>query len=87
MFQFQVTSEVEDRLSRFTSETGCSQHDVDALVNDAILAQLDELTTARKMLNRRYDELVSGQVEAIPAPQAFAQLREEFKAERARRGA
>jgi hypothetical protein len=81
--ELQVTSEVQDRLSRFTSETGCSADD---LVNDAILGHLDELTRTRQTLNNRYDDLQNGRVKGIDGETARRMLLEKNNARRQQRG-
>jgi len=65
-----VSIEVENRLSRFAAETGCSPDD---LVNEAILAHLDELSRTRQRLNSRYDDLKSGRVQGIDGETARRQ--------------
>lgn len=75
--------DVQARLYRLASETGCPESD---LVLDAVPGYLDELERTREMLNSRYDDIKSGLVQPIDGEEAFAQLRaksEEWRKSRA----
>lgn len=64
--------ETESRLKELAEATGRAP---DELVEDAMAGYLAELAQTREMLDRRYDELQSGQVQGIDADDAFERLR------------
>jgi hypothetical protein len=47
----------------------------DDLVQDVVASYLDELTDLRGMLDRRYDNIKGGKVQAIDGGEAFTRLR------------
>jgi len=63
--------ELEAKLDQLASETGRSKSD---FVEAALEGYLDELLQIRQTLDRRYDDLISGRVKAIPGDEAFARL-------------
>jgi len=63
--------ELEAKLDQLASETGRSKSD---FVEAALEGYLDELLQIRQTLDRRYDDLISGRVKAIPGDEAFAKL-------------
>jgi hypothetical protein len=46
------------------------------LVEEAMAGYFEELAQVRELLDRRYDDIKSGRVQAIDGEQAFARLRE-----------
>jgi hypothetical protein len=51
-------------------------------VEDAMVGYFDELSQVREMLDRRYDEMESGQVESIDGEEAYRRLMEKTQARR-----
>lgn len=78
-----VSSELEARLNEASSRAGCAKDD---LVRDALSSYLDELAEVGSLLDRRYDDLKSGRVQAIDGELAFARIRKEIEARRAGHG-
>jgi predicted transcriptional regulator len=68
--------ETESRLQELAATTGRAP---DELVEEAMAGYLAELAQARKMLDGRYDEITSGQVEPIEGEEAFDRLRRKSK--------
>jgi predicted transcriptional regulator len=68
--------ETESRLQELAATTGRAP---DELVEEAMAGYLAELAQARKMLDGRYDEITSGQVEPIEGEEAFNRLRRKSK--------
>jgi predicted DNA-binding protein len=68
--------ETESRLPELAATTGRAP---DELVEEAMAGYLAELAQARKMLDGRYDEITSGQVEPIEGEEAFNRLRRKSK--------
>jgi predicted DNA-binding protein len=64
--------ETELELLALAKQTGRAPED---LVEDAMAGYLAELRGLRTMLDARYDELASGQVQAIDGTEAFRKLR------------
>jgi hypothetical protein len=59
----------------------------DELLEDAVNGLFDELAFTREMLDRRYDDLDSGQVQPIDGEEACRRLMERTEAQRRRRPA
>ncbi len=72
---------VQDKLDRMARASGRPSHD---LLEDAVLGYVDELADAGQMLDRRYDDLASGRVQAIDGEQAFRLLMARTEAQRQR---
>lgn len=64
--------ETESRLQELAATTGRAP---DELVEDAMTGYLAELTQVRNMLDRRYDEVKSGQVQPIDGEEGFNRIR------------
>ncbi len=60
--------EVQAQLERVAEESGCASAE---LVQDAVAGMLNDLASAREMLDRRYDEMKSGAVKMIDGEEAF----------------
>jgi predicted transcriptional regulator len=75
----QLTPEVQARLDQMASDTGRARND---LVEDALAGYRLELSDVRERLDRRYDEIKSGQVKLIPGNEVFHRLREKSAARR-----
>jgi predicted transcriptional regulator len=73
--------EVESRLQELVQQTGRAPNE---LIEDAMAGYLKELGEAREMLDRRYDDLKSGRLEAVDGDTAFAALRRRSEQRRAR---
>jgi hypothetical protein len=75
-----LTPEVQAKLEQMARDSGRGS---DELVEDAVIGLIDELAYTREMLDRRYDDLESGRVKAIPGDEVFARLRAKSAARRA----
>jgi predicted transcriptional regulator len=75
-----VKPEVQAKLDQMARETGCPS---DELVEDALIGYFDELEYAREMLDRRYDDLESGEVKLISSGEVKARLRAKSASRRA----
>jgi predicted transcriptional regulator len=73
------TPEVQAKLDRMAQESGCPSEE---LVEEAVIGYFDELSYAREMLDRRYDDLESGRVKPIDGEEAFRRLMEKTEAQR-----
>src|SRR5579863_10195598 len=65
--------ETESRLNELAAATGRAPDD---LVEDAMAGYLAELAQVRATLDRRYDEITSGQTRAVEGEEAFRLLRD-----------
>jgi predicted DNA-binding protein len=74
--------EIESRLQQLSVETG---RPADELLEDAMASYLHELTSAREMIDARYDELKSGRVEPVDGEHALDKLRGRSKPRRSNR--
>ena len=68
--------ETESRLNELAAATGRAPDD---LVEDAMAGYLTELAQLRTTLDRRYDEITSGQTKAIEGEEAFRLLHDKGK--------
>ncbi len=68
--------ETESRLNELATKTGRATDD---LVEDAMAGYLKELADVRNMLDGRYDDIKSAQVEPIDGEKAFTRLRRKSK--------
>jgi predicted DNA-binding protein len=64
--------ETESRLNELASQSGRATDD---LVEDAMAGYLAEVTEARQMLDRRYDDIKSGRVKPIDGEEFFETVR------------
>jgi hypothetical protein len=71
--------DVQAMLDKMAQESGRRS---DEILEDAVIGYFDELENAREMLDRRYDDLESGSVKAIPGEEVFAYFREKSAAAR-----
>ena len=53
------------------------------IVEDALAGYLEEVTSVRKTLNSRYDDVKSGRVKPIDGEEAFRRLRQKSEQRRA----
>ena len=65
--------EMEIKIAEFSAATGLTPGD---LVQDAMAGYFEELTQLRATLERRYDDLKYGRVEAIDGEAFFESLRQ-----------
>ena len=72
-------SDLQARLDQMARESGRPSAE---LVEDALIGYFDELTQAREMLDRRYDDLESGRVKPIDGEEAYRRLMEKTEAQR-----
>ena len=73
------TPDVEAKLEQMAKESGRPSHE---LVEDAVLGLFYELAATREMLDRRYDDLQSGRLQAIDGEEAYRRLMEKTEAQR-----
>jgi hypothetical protein len=71
--------DVQAKLDRLVSETGCSPA---KLLEDAMAGYEIELAQTREMLDSRYDDLKSGRVKPIPGDEVARYFREKSAAAR-----
>lgn len=64
--------ETESRLQELAARTGRAANE---LIEDVMAGYLQELTSVREMLDKRYDELKSGGVKPIDGEEAYDRLR------------
>lgn len=76
-----VTPETAQKLNDLATTSGRAPEEI---VEDALAGYLEEIASARKMLDNRYDDLKSDRVSPIDGEEAFRKLRE--KSERRRSG-
>ena len=74
--QIHLSAEVEARLDELSGGTSAGR---DEVIGDALAGYFDEVAEVRRMLDRRYDELDGGRVNAVPA----AAIAAHFRAKRA----
>ena len=79
--EVQFKPEIQAKLEQMARETGRASEE---LVEDALIGFLDEVTQAREMLDRRFDELESGEVKPVDGEEAYRFLMDKTKAERQR---
>ena len=72
------TPEVQAKLDRLAEVSGCRSEE---LVQDAVTGMVADLARTREMLDGRYDDLDSGQVELIDGEEAFRLLMEKSEAQ------
>ena len=77
--EVQFSADIQTRLDRLTEETGLTE---DQVVQDALPGYLDEIERTCTLIDRRYDDMKSGNVKAIDGEEAFARLREKSEARR-----
>jgi len=71
--------ELQAKIDQLVADSGCP---AEALLEYAMEAYIAELAQAREMLDRRYDDLKSGKVKAIPGDEVEAYFREKSAARR-----
>jgi predicted transcriptional regulator len=81
LMEVQVSPETAKKLRDLATRSGRAPEDI---VEDALVGYLEEVTSVRKTLDSRYDDLKSGQVKPIDGEEAFRKLRE--KSQRRRSG-
>jgi predicted DNA-binding protein len=75
--EVQFTPDLQARLEQLAIETGRPEREV---VVDAMTGYFGELDQVQGMLDRRYDELKSGEVQLIDGEEAFERLRAKSEA-------
>jgi predicted DNA-binding protein len=70
--QVKFKADTESRLNELAAQTGRSPAD---LIEDAMAGYLAETVDTRRMLERRYNDVKSGRVQAIDGEEAFDRLR------------
>jgi hypothetical protein len=76
------TPDVQAKLEQVARDSGRRSEEV---IEDALTGYFDELRYTREMLDRRYDDLESGNVAPIDGEEAFRSLLEKTEAQRKRR--
>ncbi len=75
-----VTPATAKKLNDLAATSGRAPEDI---VEDALAGYLEEVTSVRKTLDSRYDDLKSGRVEPIDGEEVFRKLREKSEGRRA----
>src|SRR5262249_8957040 len=75
--EIHFTPDIEAKLHALTTETGRT---ADEFVRDALVEYFEELTQVRGMLDSRYDDIKSGQVQPIDGEAFFESLRQREEA-------
>ena len=70
--EMHFTPDVEAKLNALATETGRTAEE---FVQDALAGYVEELAQVRGMLDSRYDDIKSGQVQPIDGEAFFASLR------------
>jgi predicted transcriptional regulator len=71
-----LSPETESRLQELAATTGRAPEEI---VEDAMTGYLAEFAQVRDKLDRRYDEMKTGQVQPIDGEEVFRQLRQKQK--------
>lgn len=74
--------DTQAKLEKMAHETGRQPAE---LVEDAVIGLYDELAHMREILDRRYDDVASGQEQGIDGEEAYRRLMEKTQATRQRR--
>ncbi|MGO9336712.1 MAG: hypothetical protein ACLPY1_04300 [Terracidiphilus sp.] len=77
--EVRLEPELAAKVIQWSAETG---QPVAHLVQDAIAGYFNEVEELRAMLDRRYDEIVSGKVQGMDGPEAVRLIRERATARR-----
>jgi predicted DNA-binding protein len=77
-----ITPEHEARINELARQTGRENADV---LGEVIDSYFEELARINATLDRRYDEITSGQVEPIGGEEVFERLRRKSEERRAQR--
>jgi len=77
--EIQFAPEVQSKLDQIAQQTGRPAADV---VVDAVQSYVDDVSALRESLDRRYDEVKSGQVQLIPGDAVEAYFAEKIAAAR-----
>jgi predicted DNA-binding protein len=75
--EMHFTPDVEAKLNALATETGRTAEE---FVQDALAGYFEELAQVRGMLDSRYDDIKSGQVQPIDGEAFFASLRQREEA-------
>ena len=76
-----LNAELEAQVKQWASETGRT---ADELVEDAIAGYFSELAQVRETLDRRYDQIKSGEVELIDGEEVIENIKAEIETRRRR---
>ncbi len=77
--EIHLTPELQAKIDQLVMESGRTP---DELVEDALAGYVAELAETRKMLDSRYDDVMSGRVKLIPGEEVVAYFREKSAAAR-----
>lgn len=70
--EIHFSAETERKLKELAAQ---GERTTDDLLEEIVAAYLDELDQMRATLDRRYDEIKSGNVQLIPSEEVFEELR------------
>jgi predicted transcriptional regulator len=73
--------EVQAKLEQMARDAGRQPSEV---IEDALAGLFDELAYTRELLDRRYDEMETGEVQGIDGEEAFRRLLEKTQSQRQR---
>ena len=73
--------DVQAKLDQMARESGRPS---DELLEDAVTGYFDELAYTREMLDRRFDDLESGEVKPVDGEEAYRRLMEKTEVQRQR---
>ena len=74
-----VTPETAKKLKDLAATSGRAPDDI---IEDALAGYLEEVTSVRKTIDSRYDDLKSGRVKPVDGEEVLKQLREKSKRRR-----
>ena len=74
-----VTPETAKKLKDLAATSGRAPDDI---IEDALAGYLEEVTSVRKTIDSRYDDLKSGRVKPVDGEEVFKRLREKSKRRR-----
>lgn len=77
--ELRIKPELSRKIEQWSAQTGRPAGD---LVEDAIAGYFSETGELRAMLDRRYDEIVSGKVQPLDGPEAVRLIKERAAARR-----
>jgi predicted transcriptional regulator len=80
VMEIHFAPELQAKLDKLATETGRAPEE---LVQEAMAGYLDELAQVRALLDRRYDEIKSGNVTPIDGDEAFDRVRRKSEERRA----
>jgi predicted transcriptional regulator len=80
--EVRLKPDTEAKLHALAAKSGRSPDD---LVQDAMAGYLMEVAETREMLDKRYDDIVSGRVKSVDGEQSFARMHDKSRDRRSAR--